>query len=1112
MTSPEQGAADAVPCAQTRARITTLMGARGARPGSIRWLRALVGVVAALALVLGGAGYALFQLQSERNSAFLREHFTALVTQALGAGHELKLGEARLEFAGFMPRFTLGDISIRNVATGGEAQLAQTSFSISPMSLVRFSPEARVVRFTGLKLVLPEAESGATTLRVNEVLALLRGTLAAIHIAISGQDESLASLRSIEGENISIYRRGEGGAPVLLREGLALHMAHSDAGVFSAQIERPGGQSMVMKARSEGGQSAPRIVLETGDVKAGTLFDLVGSEVAGIDPGLVLNFRLTSSVDGKGQLAQSVIRIGARGGRIELPDPDMIPFELQEAVAELIVKPGESEVAISQLLVRFNETHIEASGTLTPIVGLGRGLQVRLKATKAVLDRLSPQEEIVELDLAEGEGELSQDLSSFRLDRLDIAEDDGRARLTGRFSINNGGLIETQFEGSGFGARKALRIWPVWVAPEVRTWLIGHLRGGRIGKLSISTKLEGEVLRNALAKKPLPDDALSLTFRLEQAELAPLDDAPPMSKADGHGVVTGRKASFVIERGQVVLPNGKAFAVGTSRLAIADTARKPAQLDMTIPAVGKLDALLAFLATPSLRSITGLPPNLSIAEGSFDGVALLQVPIGRQAQAKDTKVELKGDLKGVVVDNVVRGEKLESSSLSMLSRGGVLSVKGDARFFGVPGQVDVKVDPKGALAQIKMTLDDAALARKGIDLRPSVSGPLGITASLPLGRVDAPVDFDIDLARASIAAPVPGIAKPAGQAGRAKFALKSDDTGHHIDGLETDFGNLSLRGKVEVGKDGAFLKADLSQFKLSGGDNARLSAEKAGRGYKLVMRGNSFDVRPFLRGVQSGKLESGGTPVDFELDLSTTVLVGFGGELMSGADLKLSRKGGQIHELNLKGQFSGATTRITSQVQGKNTLLKVSSEDAGSLARFLDLYSRAYRGTLAADVTLMPNNAQQGTLQVRDFFLRGEAGLRSVSPNAKDGQAVISGTDDVPFKRLRAQFHRRPGRMEIADAVMWGPQVGGTMEGVLDYAADRVSIQGTFVPAYALNNLFAKVPILGPILGGGQYEGLFAVPFIITGRASAPDLRVNPVSAIAPGFLRKFFEIRRESQ
>ena len=93
---------------------------------------------------------------------------------------------------------------------------------------------------------------------------------------------------------------------------------------------------------------------------------------------------------------------------------------------------------------------------------------------------------------------------------------------------------------------------------------------------------------------------------------------------------------------------------------------------------------------------------------------------------------------------------------------------------------------------------------------------------------------------------------------------------------------------------------------------------------------------------------------------------------------------------------------------------------------------------------------------------------------------------------------------------MWGNQLGGTIEGTLDYAADRVDLKGVFVPAYALNNFFASVPLLGPILGGAQYEGLFAVPFVINGRASAPVMRINPVSAIAPGFLRKLFEIQRE--
>jgi hypothetical protein len=43
------------------------------------------------------------------------------------------------------------------------------------------------------------------------------------------------------------------------------------------------------------------------------------------------------------------------------------------------------------------------------------------------------------------------------------------------------------------------------------------------------------------------------------------------------------------------------------------------------------------------------------------------------------------------------------------------------------------------------------------------------------------------------------------------------------------------------------------------------------------------------------------------------------------------------------------------------------------------------------------------------------------------------------------------------------------------------------------------------LLGGGQYEGLIAVNFRISGQATAPTLTVNPLSAVAPGFLRKLF-------
>ncbi len=91
--------------------------------------------------------------------------------------------------------------------------------------------------------------------------------------------------------------------------------------------------------------------------------------------------------------------------------------------------------------------------------------------------------------------------------------------------------------------------------------------------------------------------------------------------------------------------------------------------------------------------------------------------------------------------------------------------------------------------------------------------------------------------------------------------------------------------------------------------------------------------------------------------------------------------------------------------------------------------------------------------------------------------------------------------------VIWGQQVGFTLQGHVDYGRDRVDIGGTFVPGYAFNNAFAQVPVVGALLGGGsQYGGLFAVNFRISGPASAPTMTINPLSAIAPGILRRFVD------
>ncbi len=92
---------------------------------------------------------------------------------------------------------------------------------------------------------------------------------------------------------------------------------------------------------------------------------------------------------------------------------------------------------------------------------------------------------------------------------------------------------------------------------------------------------------------------------------------------------------------------------------------------------------------------------------------------------------------------------------------------------------------------------------------------------------------------------------------------------------------------------------------------------------------------------------------------------------------------------------------------------------------------------------------------------------------------------------------------DITDAAANGPSLGFTMEGQIDQEFMRMNLNGTVVPAYTLNTIISRIPIIGTILMGGKGEGLFAVNYRISGTRDDPKVEFNPMSAITPGILRK---------
>ena len=59
------------------------------------------------------------------------------------------------------------------------------------------------------------------------------------------------------------------------------------------------------------------------------------------------------------------------------------------------------------------------------------------------------------------------------------------------------------------------------------------------------------------------------------------------------------------------------------------------------------------------------------------------------------------------------------------------------------------------------------------------------------------------------------------------------------------------------------------------------------------------------------------------------------------------------------------------------------------------------------------------------------------------------------------------------------------------------------MPAYTVNTMLTKIPLVGVLLSGGENDGVFGLSYRVHGTMSSPALTVNPLSAIAPGILRR---------
>ncbi|MGB6863528.1 MAG: hypothetical protein WBE32_21590, partial [Pseudolabrys sp.] len=652
------------------------------------------------------------------------------------------------------------------------------------------------------------------------------------------------------------------------------------------------------------------------------------------------------------------------------------------------------------------------------------------------------------------------------------------------------------------------RLWPIFAAVDVRSWVEEHVSGGMVERVVVAGNAPLEDFKHN--GPPTPEDGLSVDIETSGTTLRPIASLPAIRDADLTVRITGRNAVVNLGRGTVEAAPGRKLSIAGGVFEVPDTHPKPALARASFRIDGGVPAAAALLASEGLRDTVGITLDPASTRGTVAAQVAVKLAIARPMPEDASSYVINADLTNFSADKMLLGQKVEASTLKAVASSEGFQIKGDVKINGTPATIDLRKQKGDADAELHMqaTIDEAARRRFGMDLGSTVTGAIPIKV---VGRVgdnvsDDGMSVEADLTPVKIDNLLPGWVKPAGRSARATYTMLRTGKAIRFDDLSVDGSGATVRGSVEFDSANELVSANFPVFALSDGDKLSLKADRGTDGaLRVAMRGDIYDGRNFVKSTLASTDKAKQKQEDLDLDLKVGTVAGHNGETLRGLDLKLSRRGGRIRTFNMSSKIGRDTPLngdLRVRARDNHQVIYFETDDAGALFRFTDMYPRMFGGQMwvAMDPPTQEQSPQVGTLFIRSFAVRGEPALDRVV-SGSPGAAGIAGVD---FSEMRADFTRFPGKMAVRDGVVRGPLVGATVEGNIDYTRDDVHLRGTFVPFYGLNNMFGQIPIVGLFLGGGNKEGLVGINYEAVGPPGAPRITVNPVSAIAPGLLRKF--------
>ncbi|HEY0919349.1 AsmA-like C-terminal domain-containing protein [Devosia sp.] len=797
-------------------------------------------------------------------------------------------------------------------------------------------------------------------------------------------------------------------------------------------------------------------------------------------------------------------------------------FPVATSIAEIKWEPAIGQFTMGETQVSIGESSGRTSGVfvlgLDELYGPTVGISMRASDVSIHSELGAPETPFSEMTFTGWSAPLygAMGIDQFQASKLDGA----RLAGTGRVDMLRSGMgFDMTIAGEGITADDLKRLWPYFIATDSREWFVKNVVAGKIGASSMKYSFPVGTVAKKGENKPIPKNGMYIDITGVGVKIIPMEGMGPIA-IDGETRLEVRDNQVTVAAdGGTVMTAGGPIAVANAALVMGSERPDERLIEISGDLSGDIPALVAFARDkqPELLAKGGLPVDLDALGGDLSLTLVSTIVLDAQGQTKSLDYAVNG-----VVQDFASAEPLDSHTIangqfSFVASQAGFRVAGGAVVDGIvadvvlEGKLEEGAPPPTVL--LSSTLDAEDLKKMGFDVSEFIRGQVKFVAR-PMP--DASIQMAVDLEKAEVTIKDLGISKAAGVPGALRAAVRQDGTVTELSQIDVSFGDVKLAGSLQYEEKEGLRSAEFSNFALSSGDQAQMSLTPINGGYQVRVRGEQLDLKPMFKrffglgGDSTGGPQATAFTQTIALDVELKRALGFYKTTAFNLDLDLVLRGADLQRASLQAQLGAErSVSVTTNPTPDGKVMSVAFNDLGTILRLLGVYPNIEggQGSLVID-TVDERKLDVGRFVLRDFAIVDEDNVAQILGNHQESRQLIARQNKLTFRSGEVQFLRRKDRIEVTDAILSGDTVGGTARGFIYTDTRQYDLSGTYVPLFGLNNVFQKLPIFGPLLGGREGEGLLGVTFAIRGPLDNPDFKVNPMSALVPGAFRRIFEYR----